>query len=89
MEEIDNKKVKVSKFTLPPKGSTGFHFHALDYVIIPITNGKLKLINKSNEEKFTTLIAGKPYFRNKGVEHNVINIGNDTIIFIEVEIKEK
>ena len=27
LEEIDNKKVKVSKFTLSPKDSTGFHVH--------------------------------------------------------------
>ncbi len=40
LEEIDNNKVKVSKFTLSPNGSTGFHVHALDYVIIPINDGK-------------------------------------------------
>tara|TARA_B100001989_G_scaffold7256_1_gene4878 strand:+ start:6105 stop:6377 length:273 start_codon:yes stop_codon:yes gene_type:complete len=88
LEEIDNKKVKVSKFTLLPKGSTGFHVHALDYVIIPISDGKLKLINKNKKETYTTLKAGEPYFRKKGVEHNVINIGPKTITFIEVEIKD-
>ena len=38
LEEIDNKKVKVSKFTLLPNASTGFHIHTLDYVIIPISD---------------------------------------------------
>ena len=88
LEEIDNKKVKVSKFTLLPKGSTGFHVHTLDYVIIPISDGKLKLINKNKKETYATLKAGEPYFRKKGVEHNVINIGSKTITFIEVEIKD-
>ena len=88
LEEIDNNKVKVSKFTLSPKGSTGFHVHTLDYVIIPITDGKLKLINKNKKETYATLKAGDPYFRKKGVEHNVINIGSKTITFIEVEIKD-
>lgn len=86
-EKINNNIVKVSKFTLKPKGSTGFHLHALDYVIIPITDGNLKLIDKTKQESFATLKAGNPYFRKKGVEHNVINIGTKTITFIEVEIK--
>ena len=86
-EEINNNIVKVSKFTLKPKGSTGFHLHGLDYVIIPITDGSLKLIDKKNQESFATLKAGHPYFRKKGIEHNVINIGTKTITFIEVEIK--
>ena len=87
-EEINNNIVKVNKFTLNPKGSTGFHLHALDYVIIPITDGCLKLINKNKHESFANLKAGKPYFRKKGIEHNVVNIGSKTIIFIEVEIKD-
>ena len=88
LEAIDNKKVKVSKFTISPLGSTGFHVHTLDYVIIPITDGKLKLVNKDKKETYATLKAGEPYFRTKGVEHNVINIGQKTITFIEVEIKD-
>ena len=86
-EEINNNIVKVSKFTLKPKSSTGFHLHSLDYVIIPITDGNLKLVDKKKQESFATLKVGHPYFRKKGIEHNVINIGSKTIIFIEVEIK--
>ena len=70
LEEIDNNKVKVSKFTLSPNGSTGFHVHTLDYVIIPITDGKLKLINKNKKETYATLKAGDPYFRKKGVYYS-------------------
>ena len=89
IEKIDNNIVKISKYTLKPKDSTGFHHHDLDYVIVPITDGKLKLIDTNKTETFATLKAGEPYFREKGVEHNVINIGIKTLVFIEVEIKDK
>ena len=87
-KSFSNHLLLASKFTLISKGSTGFHIHTLDYVIIPITDGKLKLVNKDNKETYATLKAGEPYFRKKGVEHNVINIGHETLIFIEVEIKD-
>ena len=88
MDEIDNNKVKVTKFLLKPNESTGFHVHTLDYVIVPITDGQLKLINKNNTQIFATLKAGEPYFRKKGVEHDVLNIGDKPITFIEIEIKD-
>ncbi|MDC3024328.1 cupin domain-containing protein [Alphaproteobacteria bacterium] len=87
MKQIDNNRVKVTKFFLKPNESTGFHVHTLDYVIVPITDGVLKLINKDNIQTSATLKAGEPYFREKGVEHNVINIGDKSISFIEIEIK--
>ena len=33
------------------------------------------------------LEVGQPYFRNEGVEHNVINVGDDELVFIEIDIK--
>jgi mannose-6-phosphate isomerase-like protein (cupin superfamily) len=32
-------------------------------------------------------MPGEPYYREKGVKHNVINVDNKIITFIEVEIK--
>ena len=86
-EKINNNNVKVTQIILKPKEDTGFHHHTMNYVIIPITSGKLKLIDENNKETFTKLMQGEPYYREKGVKHNVINIDNKTITFIEVEIK--
>ena len=35
------------------------------------------------------LKIGQPYFRNEGVEHNVINVGASELVFIEVELKKE
>ena len=61
--------------------------HDYDYVVIPITDGKLLLIDKDGEETFSNLKKGVSYFRNSGVEHNVINAGENKLIFVELEIK--
>ncbi len=84
---IDNKDVIVNKFILEPKEETGFHLHKLNYVIIPITDGVLKLVNKNNKTSIANLKSGVPYYRKAGIQHNVINNGKSKVIFIELEIK--
>ena len=86
-ELIDNETVKVTEWKFKPGESTGWHRHGMDYVVIPMTTGKL-LMKDSDGERTVDLINGKPYFREEGVEHDVINPSStDDVIFIEVEMK--
>ena len=87
LELINNKVVKVTKIILNPKESTGFHEHKLDYVIVPVTNGKLKLIDSEENYSYAALKIGEPYYRKAGVKHDVINASKNVIIFLEIEIK--
>ena len=66
---------------------TGFHTHQWDYVVIPQTNGKLLLVDDNKVETTATLLKGEPYYRKAGMSHNVINNGNEKLVFIELEIK--
>ena len=85
--QINNKSVKVTKYSFLPGQETGIHKHLYDYVVTPITDGKLLLIDKNGKEQDFILIASHSYFRKAGVEHNVINNGKQKLIFIEVELK--
>ena len=85
--QIDNKLVKVTKYFFMPGQQTGMHKHLYDYIVTPITNGKLLLIDKDGNETNYNLIASQSYFRKAGVEHNVINYGKQNLIFIETELK--
>ena len=85
--QIDNKLVKVTKYFFMPGQETGVHKHLYDYIVTPITNGKLLLIDKNGNESKYNLIASQSYFRKAGVEHNVINCGKQDLIFIETELK--
>lgn len=85
--QVDNKQVRITKYLFQPGEETRMHKHQFDYVVTPITNGKLILIDKKGNKTSSTLIAAKSYFRRAGIEHNVINNGEERLIFIETEIK--
>ena len=45
------------------------------------------LVNQVGAETFAELSAGVSYFREAGVEHNVINASDGAFVFVEVEFK--
>ena len=83
---IDNDRVRVLEWRFAPGAEVGHHVHGLDYVVIPIMDGNLRAVT-SEGESVNQLKVGQPYFRNAGVEHNVINANTEEFAFIEVEIK--
>ena len=54
---------------------------------MPQTNGQLLLIDEKGVETTATLLNGQSYYRQAGVSHNVINDGDEKLVFIEIEIK--
>ena len=70
-----------------PGAATGWHRHEYDYVVVPLLNGKLELSTGDGEPQIAELSAGVPYFRQVGVEHDVINVNDFEYAFIEVEFK--
>lgn len=83
---IDNDRVIVTEYRFGKGDSTGWHRHGHDYVIVPLADGRLKLVT-SNGENFADLKKGAPYFRNAGVEHDVVNATDGEFGFIEIELK--
>jgi quercetin dioxygenase-like cupin family protein len=84
---IDNERVRVTEWRFAPGAATGWHRHALDYVVLPMTSGKLELVGPSGEASRAELNRGVPYFRNAGVEHDVINVNPYEFAFVEIELK--
>ena len=84
---IENERVRVTEWRLSPGGATGYHRHEYDYVVVPLTDGKLTLTGPDGGRTVADLAAGQPYFRNSGVEHDVQNTGASEIVFVEIELK--
>ena len=84
---IDNKKVKITSWSFNPGEETGAHLHKYDYVVVPMNDGQLKLINQDGTVSVSKLKKGESYFREKGVNHNVINDNEFFFSFVEIEIK--
>jgi quercetin dioxygenase-like cupin family protein len=85
-QQIDNERVIVTEWRFAPGAETGWHRHAFDYVVIPGLDGKL-LLESSEGERVAELHAGQSYFREAGVEHNVINANDYEFYFVEVELR--
>ena len=85
-KQIDNERVIVTEWRFAPGAETGWHRHSYDYVVCPVTNGKL-LLETAEANVEAELKAGQAYFRHEGVEHNVINAGDVELVFTEIELK--
>jgi beta-alanine degradation protein BauB len=84
--QLDNERVRVTEWRFAPGAETGWHRHEHDYVVVPITNGILRL--ETNTGDFDAeLKLGQSYSRPVGVEHNVINASPHELAFVEIELK--
>jgi len=84
--QVDNERVTVTEWRFAPGAETGHHRHGYDYVVVPMTNGPLRLQTPAGEVT-SQLVAGQAYYRPAGVEHNVINAHEGECVFVEIEIK--
>ena len=85
---IDNKRTKVTEWSFSVKGdNTGWHKHDNDYVVIPLFTGDLCIFD-GDKKSISSLSQGVPYFRERGVAHDVINANDFPCKFIEVEFLE-
>jgi beta-alanine degradation protein BauB len=83
---LENGRVIVTEWRFAPGANTGWHRHGHDYVVVPLMDGRLKL-ETAEGTSFAEMKGGVPYFRNEGVEHDVINATDGEYAFIEIELK--
>jgi quercetin dioxygenase-like cupin family protein len=84
--QLDTDRVRVTEWRFVPGAATGYHRHEYDYVVVPLTAGKLLLVEPDGE-RFAELGVGQSYTRPAGVEHDVINANDYDFAFIEIELK--
>ncbi len=84
---IDNERTRVTEWCFAPGANTGWHRHEYDYVVVPMLDGTLEIELPGGERVKSDLESGVPYFRQEGVEHDVINANDFEFAFIEVEFK--
>ena len=85
--QIENERVIVTEWRFTPGAETGWHRHAHDYVVVPQTTGTL-LLEEPGGNREARLTTGVPYFRNEGVEHNVVNANAFEFVFVEIELRK-
>ena len=85
--QIDNDKVKVTRWDLSPGAETGWHRHEMDYIVVPLTDGALTAEMPDGLAVENNLTIGASYARLVGIEHNIINNNDGPYSFIEIELK--
>lgn len=84
--QLDNDRIIVTEWRFAPGADTGHHVHALDYVVVPLSTGTLRLVQPAGVRD-VQLTAGVSYAREAGVAHNVVNVNDHEFRFIEIELK--
>ena len=84
--QVETDRVLVTEWRFAPGAETGHHVHAHDYVVVPLTTGKLRLLEPGGVRE-VELQAGVSYARSKGVAHNVVNANAYEFRFVEIELK--
>ena len=82
----ETERVIVTEWRFAPGAETGWHRHQHDYVVVCLTTGKL-LAETSTGNIEMELQLGQVYTRPVGVEHNIVNAGENEFAFVEVELK--
>jgi quercetin dioxygenase-like cupin family protein len=85
--KYEDQSVRITEWRFAPGAATGWHRHGYDYAVIPLLDGRLKVLHRDGSTTFADLKRGQPYGRAEGVEHDVINANNFDYTFIEVELK--
>ncbi len=83
--QVKNDRVIVTEWRFNPGADTGYHVHAHDYIVVPLTSGTLRL-QEPNGAREVRLEAGASYARSAGIAHNVINVNPHEFCFIEIEL---
>jgi beta-alanine degradation protein BauB len=83
--QVDSARARVTRHRLAPGAHTGAHRHEYDYVVVPVTGGRRRIL-EAGKELFADLASGVGYFRPAGVEHDVFNGGDQGLIFVDVEL---
>ena len=84
--QVENERFIVTEWRFAPGAHTGWHRHQYDYVVVPLTTGRLFLETPSGQVT-SELVAGRSYAREAGVEHDVINDNPGEFVFVEIEAR--
>lgn len=85
--QIDNDRVRVTEWRFAPGTETGWHRHEMDYVVVPLYDGTLR-IETADGSTEVALGHGVSYARQAGAEHNVISTTSSEFAFVEIELKD-
>mgnify|MGYP003320392521 CR=1 FL=1 len=77
--QVDNDRVRVTEWRFAPGAATGWHRHEYEYVVVPMTTGKL-LLKDADGEHHAKLSAGVSYNRAAAVSYTHLTLPTKRIV---------
>jgi beta-alanine degradation protein BauB len=82
----DGPEFRITEWRFAPGATTGRRRHELDYVTVHVTSAKMRAIAADGSADFDVPM-GRAYSNKAGLEHELINIGDDAVSLVEIEMK--
>ncbi|MFI9748388.1 hypothetical protein [Streptomyces sp. NPDC052494] len=84
----EDDRTRMTRWDFEPGQSTGRLVHAYDYVVVPVGNGRTRVIGAGGTVTVSELRAGESYaLPAGGGEREVVNAGSAPLVFVEIELK--
>ena len=83
---IENKHLRVFRYTIEPGTHIGHHRHARPYLVTTLAGGRL-IFSDAAGDRAVEIPTGQVAFHPAGIEHDISNHGPDTVVNIEAELK--
>lgn len=83
---VDDGGLRITRWTFPPGSATGMHVHEYRYVVVPVSGGEFSAVMPDGTSMSLEQVAGVPYVRDAGVEHDIVNANEAVQVFLEIEI---
>ena len=88
-KHVGNDRARVTEWRFGARGdNTGWHRHGYDYVIVPLVDGCVEIEDAGGGRTRAEMKKGVAYFREAGVEHDVISANDFEFAFVEVELMQ-
>ena len=63
---IDNDQTRVTEWRFAPGAATGWHRHEMNYVVVPLMDGQLRIVGPNGEASIAELKHGVPLLPRPG-----------------------
>ena len=85
--QVDDDRVRVTLWSFAPGAETGSHRHELDYVVVPLADGRLRIEGPDGTARAVERSFGASYTGTAGTEHDVVNPNDFEFAFVEIELR--
>lgn len=84
---VDTSEVRVCEWRLAPGSSTRRRRHSCDVVIVPITQGRLRIVGDAGE-KTVDVTPGAAVLYSAPMNQEAFNDSDAAVAFIEIQLKD-